>query len=283
MRKYIDLHIHSTHSDGLLSVKEIIQESIKNQARYISITDHDIVDGSSELMNYLKNSSKLIGVSGVELTSVYFWNGKKVKIHLLGYNIDLSDSLLENRLWQKRNSRKEQNVKYVKQMLSYCEMNDNKIFTDIDFSKHVYLKKCVLNYYSDKQDISEELLLYMEAHPIKYIEYDFDIEEALFLIHHAGGKAVLAHPYQTKLTPAELDLLVADLTILGLDGIETAYARACDEDNAYAKALAQKYHLLETCGSDFHTYVYCNLIAIGKNDNLRISHCSLLEALNNGK
>lgn len=279
MSQYIDLHIHSTYSDGCLTVEEIIKEAKKNKAKYVAVTDHDIVDGSVELMKLLQGREDIYGIPGVELTTVYYWRNRKVKIHLLGYNINLSDHDFNDTLFLKRESRRKQNISYVHKMIEECSIKDDSILEAVDFSKHAFLKKVILNYYTEMHPEHFIISQYLNDHPIKYVDYDFDFCDALKLIHKIGGTAVLAHPYQTKLSRAELDELISDLIEIGLDGIETVYGRASDDDNSYAKYLADKYNLLATCGSDFHTYIYENYIAYGKNKNMCIEQCSFLDWL----
>jgi len=279
MSKYIDLHIHSTYSDGILSVEQIIQEAKKNDAKYIAVTDHDIVDGSIELMQLLEAEDEICGIPGVELTTVYYWKNRKVKIHLLGYNIDVCNKAFKDYLFNKRETRRKQNVSYVKKMLKECAINDFSILEAIDFSKHAYLKKVVLNYFTPQHIEFSKIAKYLDNQPVKYQDYDFEICEAIEMIHRVGGNAVFAHPYQTKQSKSDLDEIVADLVEMGLDGIETVYGRASQDDNTYAEYLANKYKLLKTCGSDFHTYVYENYIAFGKNRNMCIDHCSYVDWL----
>ena len=164
-------------------------------------------------------------------------------------------------------------------MLKECAINDFSILEAIDFSKHAYLKKVILNYFTPQHIEFSKIVQYLKDQPIKYQDYDFDIYEAIEMIHRVGGSAVFAHPYQTKLTKGNLDEVVADLVEMDLDGIETVYGRASQDDNTYAEYLANKYKLLKTCGSDFHTYVYENYIAFGKNRNMCVDHCSYVDWL----
>jgi hypothetical protein len=284
MNKYIDLHIHSVYSDGILTVEEIIETAKNNNAKIIAITDHDNIDGSKELLLKINSDPLLSAVSGVELSTVYSWNNHKVKIHLLGYNIDINDSFFSSELINKRNSRKKQNIDYTKKLLSNCCIPDYGIFEHVDFSKHVYLKKLLINYFSNVGIDCTAIIRYFQESPIQYIDYDFSLEQALSMIHNTGGLAVLAHPYQTKLDNTNLELMVSSLVDQGLDGIESTYARASNQDNLFAGFLAKKYNLLETCGSDFHTFIYGNFIAYGKDNNLCIDNCSLMDWLiKNGK
>lgn len=279
MIKFVDLHIHSVYSDGILTVDEIIETAKKNNAKIIAITDHDIIDGSKELLLKVKSDPFLSAISGVELSTIYSWKGLRVKIHLLGYNIDINDPLLSIELQNKRNSRKNQNIEYTQKMLSHCCIPDYGIFDCVDFSKHAYLKKKLLSYYSNVGIDCSNIIQFLQESPIQYHDYYFSIEQGLSMIHNVGGLAVLAHPYQTKLEKADLESMVSSLVAQGLDGIESTYARATKQDNLFANHLARKYNLLETCGSDFHTYTYGNFIAYGKDNNLCIDNCSLIDWL----
>ena len=101
MGKRIDLHIHTTVSDGALTPKEVIDEAYKNGVSVIAIADHDTVDAyNDELFEYAKNKNiKLI--NAVEIST----KAKKAGVHVLGYNLDLNNEEFKERLSKIRNAR----------------------------------------------------------------------------------------------------------------------------------------------------------------------------------
>lgn len=84
--KYIDLHIHSINSDGFFSPSELISMADNNDTKLISISDHDSINGLKEFQSNLKED--MIGFSGVEFSSYILKNGKRIKLHILGYGFE---------------------------------------------------------------------------------------------------------------------------------------------------------------------------------------------------
>lgn len=101
MKKLIDLHIHTTYSDGVLTPKEVIDEALVNKVSTIAICDHDTIDAyTNELFEYAKEKAiKLI--TGVEIST----KTKKCGIHVLGYNFDLNNDEFRKKLYNLRNAR----------------------------------------------------------------------------------------------------------------------------------------------------------------------------------
>ena len=101
MEKIIDLHIHTTVSDGALTPKEIIDEAVKNNVHTIAIADHDTIDAyTDELFNYA-NEKNINLIHAVEIST----KTKKTGIHVLGYNFNLEDKNFKQKLSLLRNAR----------------------------------------------------------------------------------------------------------------------------------------------------------------------------------
>lgn len=101
MEKIIDLHMHTTKSDGALTPMEVVEEAIKNRVSAIAIADHDTIDAySDELFDYAE-ANNIILVPAVEIST----KTKKCGIHVLGYNFDLNDKNFREKLEKLRNAR----------------------------------------------------------------------------------------------------------------------------------------------------------------------------------
>lgn len=126
--KIVDLHVHSYYSDGTMSPKEILMEALNKGVGLLAITDHDILNGSVELMKiYDKYDIKCI--SGVEIDVID--NG--INYHVLGYGVDLEDEEFTNFIKQNRTLLEEVNIKLIEKM-----QHDYEHITLSDYSNYTY-------------------------------------------------------------------------------------------------------------------------------------------------
>lgn len=265
MEKIIDLHIHTTMSDGVLTPKEVIDEALKNDVSTIAIADHDTMDAyTSEIIDYAKNNNINL-IPAVEIST----KTKRCGIHVLGYNINLKDENFKNELNKLRNARHD----YLYDVAKKLEDLGYKInIAALDEIEAVTKAHIALDVVSNEEN--KELLLKEFGHiPNKgefietimnegckacAIKRTITPKEAVKLIQSAGGKAVLAHPvaykYEDKLTEEEVRELVIDMDV---DAIEANYVyvdrnnNVIDECDIWNK-FAQENNLISTVGSDFH-------------------------------
>ena len=269
MKKTIDLHIHSNLSDGELSPKEIIDRAVDNGVSVMAIADHDTTLAySDELFNYAKEKNiKLI--TAVEISTKY--NG--IGIHVLGYNFNINNKQIIEKLYALRNARHI----YLHKVAS--KLNELGYVADIDFLDKidaVTKAHIALNIVENKDN--SNLLLKTFGHiPSKgefietimnegcpcYVEKEtVSPKEACKLIREAGGKVVLAHPvcykYEDGLTDDEILELV---NYMNPDGIEANYIYIDRDGNKINECIlwnnfAKHHNLITTIGSDFHKYDY---------------------------
>ena len=117
MEKYIDLHIHSTYSDGRYDPKKIIMEAKKNNVGLISITDHDTIDAYKCKHLTIRNDINII--NGVEISSLYTSKKKKsTRVHILGYDLELDNQELNNLFENMKDIRYQVNSEYIKKLQS---------------------------------------------------------------------------------------------------------------------------------------------------------------------
>lgn len=265
MKKIIDLHVHTTKSDGILSPKEVIDEAVKNQVGVIAIADHDTVDAYDEdLFEYAKcNNIDLI--PAVEIST----KTKKCGIHVLGYNIDLNNQKFRERLEKIRNARHDYLFGVSKKLeeLGYkvntLELNKIKTVTKAHISLDVVSnkdnEKILINnfgYIPSKGEFIERVM--NEECPAYVKKVTITPYEAVELIKSADGKAVLAHPvaysYEDGMTMEETLKLVKEMKIDAIEGnylYVDRYNKIHDDINKWNE-FAKENNLISTIGSDFH-------------------------------
>ncbi len=261
----IDLHMHTTCSDGELTPFEIIDEAVKNGVKTIAIADHDTIESyTDELFAYAKEKDINL-INAVEIST----KTNKSGIHVLGYSFDLNNKKLNNKLKKLRNARHDYLFKVAKKLtdLGYIVNVDELDKIDAVTKAHI-----ASNVVDNKEN--EELLLKEFKHIPNRGEFIETImnegckayvkkesitpKEASKLIKEANGVVVLAHPvaysYEDNLTEQEIEDLVIDMQA---DGIETNYIYIDRYDNKHNdikkwNKLAKKLNLPITIGSDFH-------------------------------
>lgn len=246
--KTIDLHVHTTASDGTASPAEAVELAKAAGLSAIAITDHDTVSGYAEAAE----AGKALGVEvipGIEISTKY---GRAV--HILGYYIDPdSDKLAPVLEWVVRD-RDERNRKMAGLMaadglpVSYEEMH--RRFGAVIGRPHFAEVLVELGLAKDVRDAFDR---YVEKGQKYYLPRNFlSIERSIEIIREAGGIPVLAHPFQYKLDDAGLRELIEHCMESGLKGIECRYSGYSTEQSKYLGRLAEEYGLIKTGGSDFH-------------------------------
>ena len=244
----IDLHIHSTASDGTCTPAEIAALAARQGLAAVALTDHDTVLGYPELAEAAA-SLGLETVPGIEISTKY--GGA---VHILGYYIDPHSPELEPVLnWVVRD-RDERNEKMCALMaadglpVSYAEMK--RRFGEVIGRPHFADILVELGLASSVRDAFDR---YVEKGQKYYLPRNFlSIERSIEIIREAGGVPVLAHPFQYKLDDGGLRELIEHCMESGLQGMECRYSGYSVEQSKYLGRLAEEYGLIKTGGSDFH-------------------------------
>lgn len=256
----IDLHLHSYFSDGSFSPSEVVERAVQKGVSVLSLTDHDSIAGIDEAKCMCENLG-INFITGVEFEASTDTIRSRY-IHILGY--DFTDiNLISNYLNQLRSERIALIHKYVDRLQSLG------IFTDFDeiasltpglhitayhIPNFLYKKGYYSNFSAAKKD-------FINPDGKYYIERNFyDVPFIINLILKAGGIPVLAHPCRLPQKNQDLDFYISYLTKLGISGIETYYPEHSDDDIIFYQSIANKYGLLQTAGSDWHSE---NSITIG--------------------
>lgn len=277
--KYIDLHTHTTASDGEYTPKEVVERAKKNNISVLAITDHDTVQGLTD--DLFEDNLGIKVIPGVELTVKV----SKGRMHILGLNIDYhNEKLIEYLRHTKR-----QNIENLKRIIDYLISTgihfDKKDIDDIlnkktnvgrpDVAK-LLIKE---NYVSSVQEAFDKYLVEAFNMTRKHNRGN-TIEGALNAITNAKGIPILAHPSSLELNRCEFEELLQDMIKLGLRGLEVYHPNISEEDRLFYMDMVNKYNLLYSGGSDYHgEHVKPDIeLAYGR-DNLYIKDASILREL----
>lgn len=245
MKRFIDLHIHTINSDGMLSPTEVLQEARKKKLTAFSITDHDSVDAFFELENIMSENDPEY-IPGLELSVSY----QEKDIHLLAYYVDPRSEQLQAKLKEIRNSRNDRGAMIVE------KLNNMDVKVDLEDIKEIAGKAAIGRpHIADAIYQSGAVKSYDQAFhkyigsgkPAYVAKKNMTPEEGISMIHKAGGVAVLAHPAIDE-TYTHLEMLVE----LGLDGIECFHSYHKQKHIDQFKHFAERWRLIITGGSDFH-------------------------------
>lgn len=258
---WIDLHVHSTASDGTRNPEQLPEEVLKavkqqgEEGRFtqfiLALTDHDTTAGIQRLKAAAEKLDYFRIVSGVEISCDY--QGKT--IHMLGLGIDEMNYELNERLAYYRDFRDHRNEKIVerfKQMGISLSLESIPIKEGEALGRpHIARELMKLGLVSSIQEAFDQYL--GEGKPCFVERERASLQEAIRLIKGAGGSPVLAHPMQYRgFKREELELMISELTAMGLEGIETYYSEYSEEETVYVESLSEKFGLVKTGGSDYH-------------------------------
>jgi predicted metal-dependent phosphoesterase TrpH len=252
--RYVDLHLHSCHSDGLHTPAELVAMAAAKGLSAIALADHDSVDGIDEAMAAGERSCVTV-IPAIELSVEY---GKYHDIHLLGYFIDHRDGAFREKLALFRARRDERGraiVDRINARLSRNGVNAIPYREVLDLAQgavgrpHIAQALVARGLARDVQDAFDRYVV-----PCNVPKLYFPLTEALAEIRRIGGVSVLAHPTTITGNRAELKGLLAGLAAGGLDGIEVFNNVCFDDDMIFLESLARSHGLLMAGGSDFHGF-----------------------------
>jgi len=254
----VDIHIHSTASDGRLTPGEVVRKSAELGLAVIALCDHDTVDGIAPALAAARAFPWLKVIPGVEISTDVI-DGEA---HVLGYFIDYTDHRLLARLERMRNSRRERAQKIIAKLGNLGINIDWQRVQEIAGSGSVgrpHIAQAMLEkgYISS---IKEAFTDYISRDGPAYAEREkITPAEAVAMILQAKGLPVLAHPLTTNVPEA----MIIELKKAGLVGIEAYYdGYTADEVNQLVE-LANKHNLIATGGSDYHGLGLSNETMLG--------------------
>ena len=247
----IDLHTHTTASDGSYSPTELVHLAEQSNLEALAITDHDTVAGLSEASE-AASRAKLEVINGVELAC----NVQAGTLHMLGYFIDPENRPLQDLLEQLVDSRKQRNPQIIAKLneLGYeitMEQVRAHASGPIISRLHIALEMLEKRFV---RSIDEAFGRFLGDNGSAYVKrIEPEPAQAITLIHQAGGLAVVAHPFHLRAADEqELGKKLKDLALLGLDGVEVWYPEHTAEITEQLWRICQRLDLAAVGGSDFH-------------------------------
>ncbi|UCC19970.1 MAG: PHP domain-containing protein [Promethearchaeota archaeon] len=267
----IDLHLHSTASDGLDTPYQLIKKAIDLKLKAIAITDHDTIEGIEEFVTFgeLKD---IIVIPGIEISIRHEPNRELIDVHIIGLNIDYTSHKLINTISNQIKGRLDQKKAICKRLNK--EFGYNITFEEvleITRGKVVgrpHIVEILIRNNPEKVKLKskEDLFKMISIGGDAYVEreVELNLEESVELINSVGGISILAHPgiYSVSKKTKFIEVCVK----AGIEGIEVEYTYAknrpylgTDKSNwaqkyipEYFRKIANKYNLIKSGGSDYH-------------------------------
>lgn len=255
--KIVDLHAHTTESDGSFTPEELILEAKRVGLSAIAITDHDSISGIKKAAPIAAECDIEL-IPGVELSTDY--NGKEV--HVVGLFIDIENKYFLRKIKEFKENRDNRNAIMVENlqkegfsitMEDLMAENPDCVITRANIARFLYEHGMIPTIQTAfEKYIGDNCKCYVNRFKITPMD-------GVRLIKEAGGTAILAHPLLYHMSDATLQKMVDEMKEAGLDGIEAIYCTYTPSEERQMKKFAQENHLLISGGSDFHGTTKPNL------------------------
>lgn len=246
----IDLHMHSTRSDGRLTPAALVEFLAQRDVSVAALTDHDSTEGLDEAVAAADAHPALRIVPGIEISASHPTRSDS-DVHVLGYFVDRYDAALQRQLAALREEREERGLRMVANLerlgypLDWERVREIAAGASIGrpHIAHALVERGYLTYYKDAFNG-----LLNNGGEAFVGRTGVTLEDAACTIRGAGGAAVLAHPLYVE----EYEAIVPRLPDMGIVGIEAHYANFSEEEQRLLFGLAERYGLLPCGGSDYH-------------------------------
>ncbi|MDR9828640.1 PHP domain-containing protein [Vibrio sp. FNV 38] len=248
----IDLHSHTTASDGRLSPQALIDRALGFDIEALAITDHDTIEALSVAQQYIDDNQLPIQlINGIEISTV--WQNKD--IHIVGLNIDPQSSAL-NALIAQQQSHREVRAAQIAHRLSKATREGvfeevKAIAGDAPITRAHFAKWLVEQGFA--KNMQQVFKKFLTRNNPGYVPPSWcSMKDAVDAIHQAGGQAVLAHPGRYQLTAKWVKRLLSAFVEAGGDAMEVAQPQQAQQERRTLADYAIQYKLLASQGSDFH-------------------------------
>lgn len=251
MSSTIDLHCHTTASDGKLSPQELIAKAQERNITTLAITDHDTLAGFREAQAPAAQAGINL-ISGIEVSTV--WAG--INIHIVGLNVDPNHPIiLEAEAYQRKVRIERADIiaeRVGKRLKHDIDMDEIRSYTQDGQIGRPHFAQYLLKY-ELIGSFAEAFNKYLGAGKIGDVKSGWpDIPTAVKWIVQAGGVAVFAHGHRYKMTRTKLRSCVQDFVYAGGRAIEVAYGTMDSSQQQQMVGLAKEFNLMGSCGSDYH-------------------------------
>ncbi|HGU8777811.1 RNase AM [Escherichia coli] len=257
-----DLHSHTTASDGCLTPEALVHRAVEMRVGTLAITDHDTTAAIAPAREEISRSGLALNlIPGVEISTVW----ENHEIHIVGLNIDITHPLMCEFLAQ-QTERRNQRAQLIAERLEKAQipgalegaqqLAQGGAVTRGHFAR--FLVEC-----GKASSMADVFKKYLARGKTGYVPPQWcTIEQAIDVIHHSGGKAVLAHPGRYNLSAKWLKRLVAHFAEHHGDAMEVAQCQQSLNERTQLATLARQHHLWASQGSDFHQP--CPWIELGR-------------------
>ncbi|HCW1167113.1 TPA: 5'-3' exoribonuclease [Escherichia coli] len=257
-----DLHSHTTASDGCLTPEALVHRAVEMRVGTLAITDHDTTAAIAPAREEISRSGLALNlIPGVEISTVW----ENHEIHIVGLNIDITHPLMCEFLAQ-QTERRNQRAQLIAERLEKAQipgalegaqqLAQGGAVTRGHFAR--FLVEC-----GKASSMADVFKKYLARGKTGYVPPQWcTIEQAIDVIHHSGGKAVLAHPGRYNLSAKWLKRLVAHFAEHHGDAMEVAQCQQSPNERTQLATLARQHHLWASQGSDFHQP--CPRIELGR-------------------
>ncbi|HBA2796706.1 TPA: 5'-3' exoribonuclease [Escherichia coli] len=257
-----DLHSHTTASDGCLTPEALVHRAVEMRVGTLAITDHDTTAAIAPAREEISRSGLALNlIPGVEISTVW----ENHEIHIVGLNIDITHPLMCEFLAQ-QTERRNQRAQLIAERLEKAQipgalegaqrLAQGGAVTRGHFAR--FLVEC-----GKASSMADVFKKYLARGKTGYVPPQWcTIEQAIDVIHHSGGKAVLAHPGRYNLSAKWLKRLVAHFAEHHGHAMEVAQCQQSPNERTQLAALARQHHLWASQGSDFHQP--CPWIELGR-------------------
>jgi predicted metal-dependent phosphoesterase TrpH len=256
-----DLQSHSRHSDGDLPAADVVRSAAAAGVELLALSDHDTVDGVDEALA----TAAECGIRLVAATELSSLDGEYDDLHVLGYGIDHHDPVLLGRLEEFRADRDARADRMATALREIgFEVDEAPLDQRRAAGKPIgrpHLARAVIDHPANAARLAEEgrddVSPFIEAYLISG-RPGFrgrtlpTVQEAIGVIHDAGGVAIWAHPFWDLDTPAEVEGAIERFAGFGVDGVEAFYVTHTREETQHAADVCARHGLLTTGSSDFH-------------------------------
>jgi len=252
--QWVDLHVHSIHSDGLRTPAELVQMAARNGLSALALADHDSLDGIDQALE----AGARLGVEVIPAIEMSVEFRGHHDIHLLGYYVDYRDNVLREKLVRFRTRRDERGRAIVDRINARLGTEGNEKISYDEVAAlaagalgrpHIARVLVARKLARDVQDAFDRYLV-----PCNVPKVYFPMAEALAEIRRVGGVSVLAHPATITGNRRLLQGLLGELAAGGLEGVEICNRNCSSDDMNFLDRLARSIGLLKTGGSDYHGF-----------------------------
>ncbi|WP_312209520.1 RNase RNM [Pseudescherichia sp.] len=257
-----DLHSHTQASDGLLSPEELVHRAVEMRIGTLAITDHDTTSAIPAARAEIQRAGlDLTLINGVEISTLW----ENHEIHIVGLNIDIEHPAMVT-LLEEQKARRQQRAMQIGERLEKAHVPGAwegalRLANGGAVTRGHFARFLVES--GKASDVAGVFKKYLARGKTGYVPPQWcTIKQAIDVIHHSGGKAVVAHPGRYDLSAKWLKRLLAHFAEQGGDAMEVAQCQQAPNERTQLAAYAQQFGLMASQGSDFHQP--CPWIELGR-------------------